>query len=320
MTAPDTLPVIPFVSEAEGGERRAWQSALPEALSRIGIVKPFEELTAAEKDTARVAIVANPDPTKVAELKNLEWVQSLWAGVERLAADLPVDGPQIVRLMDPQMADTMSEAVLAWTLYLHRDMPIYAAQQKRKHWQQRELKLPSEQTIGVLGLGKLGQAAAQRLADNGFNVIGWSRSPKSIDNLDCQSGPDGFDIVLKMADILVLLMPLTSETRGLIGSKELQKCRKSVKLINFARGPILQDAALLEALESGQVEHAVLDVFDEEPLPEDHPYWDQENVTVLPHISAPTITSTACTIVASNLKIYFETGTIPKSVDRMKGY
>ena len=313
-------PVIPFLSESDPGERQAWQTALPSALAPFATVKPFEDLTENEKASARVAIVANPDPKKVAELERLEWVQSLWSGVERLAADLPPDGPQIVRLTDPQMAETMSEAVLAWTLYLHRDMPAYMAQQRKKPWIPHDLKLPSQVTIGVLGLGKLGEAAATRLAANGYRVTGWSRSAKSVPGVLCHHGEDGLKTVLAGADILVILMPLTDATKGLIGRDALACCKPGVKLINFARGPILPEASLLEALETEQVAHAVLDVFAVEPLPQDNPLWDHPNVTILPHISAPTITATACEIVAANLRTYFDTGQIPQSVDRTRGY
>lgn len=313
-------PVVPFVSEASPDERQAWRKALPAALEQVATVRPFEDLTPEEREAARVAIVANPDPSKVAALPNLVWVQSLWAGVERLMAELPADGPQIVRLTDPQMAETMSEAVLAWTLYLHRDMPRYRTQQQNRIWQDHVLKLPQERTVGVLGLGKLGSAAALRLKANGFDVLGWSRSAKAITGVACHHGMDGLRTVLGRSDILVLLMPLTAETRGLLGREELSACKDGAGLINFARGPILDEAALLEALDTGPLDHAVLDVFDAEPLPETHPFWVHDKVTVLPHISAPTIISTASRIVAQNIGGYFADGTVPPGVDRDRGY
>ncbi len=313
-------PVVPFVSEASEDERKAWSDALPAALKDIAEVKSFDSLSDEERADARVAIVANPDPAKVAALPNLAWVQSLWAGVERLTADLPVDGPLIVRLTDPQLAETMAEAVLAWTLYLHRDMPRYMAQQRQKIWREHELKLPEERTIGVLGLGKLGIASARRLKANGFKVIGWSRSEKTLDGIVCHHGQDGLKTVLERSDILVLLMPLTSETRGMFGEREFSTCKSGAALINFARGPIVVTHALLQALDNGRLRHAVLDVFDQEPLPQDSPLWTHEKVTVLPHISAPTLTATASRIVAENISSYLKDGTIPESVDRTRGY
>jgi glyoxylate/hydroxypyruvate reductase len=313
-------PVVPFISAASPDEREIWRSALPDALQEFAEVKPFDVLTKAERNAAKVAIVANPDPMEVAALSNLVWVQSLWAGVERLASELPDDGPLIVRLTDPQMAETMSEAVLTWTLYLHRDMPRYIHQQQQKIWLGHELKTPGEKTIGVLGLGKLGAASAQRLKANGFEVLGWSRSEKKLEGISCFHGEEGLTAVLNRSDIVVILMPLTEDTHGRLGANELNSCKSGAAIINFARGPILQTEALLVALDNGPLNHAVLDVFDEEPLPHSHPFWSHEKVTVLPHISAPTITSTASKIVAENIGGYFKTGTVPPSVDRRRGY
>ncbi len=313
-------PVVPFVSSASPDERQSWREALPKALDGIADVKPFEDLTEDQRSEARVAIVANPNPANVAALPNLVWVQSLWAGVERLMGELPANGPKIVRLTDPQMAETMSEAVLAWTLYLHRGMPRYIAQQRQKVWQDHALERPQERTVGVLGLGKLGAVAALRMKANGFNVLGWSRTEKSIEGIACRHGRAGLLEVLGQSDFIVLLMPLTDETRGLIGQDELSACKKGASIINFARGPIIDTAALINKLDNGPLGHAVLDVFDEEPLPPSSPLWDHDKVTVLPHISAPTIISTASRIVADNIGRYFEDGTVPPAVDRDRGY
>ncbi len=313
-------PVVPFVSSASPDERESWREALPKALDGIADVKPFEDLTEDQRSEARVAIVANPDPANVAALPNLVWVQSLWAGVERLMGELPANGPKIVRLTDPQMAETMSEAVLAWTLYLHRGMPRYIAQQRQKVWQDHALERPQERTVGVLGLGKLGAAAALRMKANGFNVLGWSRTEKSIEGIACRHGRAGLLEVLGQSDFIVLLMPLTDETRGLLGQDELSACKKGASIINFARGPIIDTAALINKLDNGPLGHAVLDVFDEEPLPPSSPLWDHDKVTVLPHISAPTIISTTSRIVADNIGRYYEDGTVPPAVDRDRGY
>lgn len=313
-------PVIPFVPARQLPERDMWQAALASALGTFARITPFEELTPDERAAAKVAIVANPAPEDVAALPNLSWVQSLWAGVERLTADLPEEGPLIVRLTDPQLAETMAEAVLAWTLYLHRDMPRYRQQQDQKVWLEHSLKLPRERTIGVLGLGKLGEASARRLAANGFQVLGWSRSVKALDGLTCLHGPEGLTCLLQHSDIIVILLPLTDETKGLIGKAALQDCKPGAAVINFGRGPVLDSNALLEALDRGQLCHAVLDVFDEEPLPTQSPLWQHAQVTVLPHISAPTVPGTACRIVAQNIKTFLDNGTIPASVDRKRGY
>ena len=134
-------------------------------------IKTLSSLSPEELSAAEVAIVANPDPQDLLQLPRLRWIQSLWAGVERLVAELPEHSKvEIVRLEDPQMAKTMAEAVLAWVLYLHRDMPRYRRQQQERVWREHDLPLPSERTIGILGLGQLGRMSARVLLDQGFRA------------------------------------------------------------------------------------------------------------------------------------------------------
>jgi glyoxylate/hydroxypyruvate reductase len=249
----------------------------------------------------------------------LRWVQSLWAGVERLAPETPAH-VAIVRMTDPQLAETMAEAVLAWTLFLHRDMPHYAACQRTHAWRPRRVVRAEDRTVGVLGLGNMGRLAAERLRDNGFAVLGWSGSRKTIAGVETLSGDGGFASVLQRSDIVVLLLPLTAATRGLIGREALRRFKTGASLINFARGAIVDDEALLARLDEGALTHAVLDVFAAEPLPAGSPFWSHERVTVLPHVSAPTTMSTASAIVADNLRRYFADGRLPAPVDRNRGY
>lgn len=310
---------IPFVARTDEDDRDAWLEALGSAMPACRI-RPFSELSAEERGAASVAIVADPDPADLALLPELEWIHSLWAGVERIVAELPVDGPKIVRLEDPQMAKTMAEAVLAWTLYLHRDMPRYRRQQDARVWKMHDLPLPSHRTVGILGLGNLGRVAAGRLLEQDFSVCGWSRSGTMMDGVETFSGSDGLGHVLAKSDIIVVLMPLTPETSGLLDAGRLSAMKHGASLINFARGPIVDSDALLEQLDRGHLDHAVLDVFDREPLPQDSPFWTHPAVTVLPHISGPTNRTTASAIVADNIAAYLETGRIPDSVDRARGY
>nr|WP_211110284.1 glyoxylate/hydroxypyruvate reductase A [Acuticoccus mangrovi] len=290
------------------------RTALPEAR-----IVPFAETTAAERAAARVAVVANPEPAELAELPALEWVQSLWAGVERIVAELP-ESLKVVRLVDPQLALSMAEAVLAWTLYLHRDMPHYAAAQARVEWSPRPMRLAQERPIAILGLGHLGRAAARALLAQDFPVMGWTRTPTEMEGVETFHGPEGLAEILSRAEIAVSLLPLTPETRGLLGAEALDKLPKGAGLINFGRGPVVDVAALAERLSDGRLGHAVLDVFAVEPLPADDPLWRHPSVTVLPHISAPTHKASAAAIAAGNVRHYFETGEIPALVDRTRGY
>ena len=227
---------------------------------------------------------------------------------------------KIVRMEDPQMARTMAEAVLAWSFYLHRDMPRYRRQQENRFWREHELPLPSERTIGILGLGHLGRMAARTLQRQGFDACGWNRSGTTLDGVTTFSGEEGLSDLLALAHIVVVLMPLTPETRDLINGEVFSAMRHGTSLINFARGPIVDDDALLAALDSGHLDHAVLDVFGTEPLSHSSRYWSHPSVTVLPHISAPTNRTISSRIVAENLRRYVATGDIPPAVDRHQGY
>jgi glyoxylate/hydroxypyruvate reductase A len=302
------------------GEQREWLEALRQAMPRERIL-PLDEI--AKPDEVAVAIVANPDPAQVRRLGKLAWMQSLWAGVEKLVAEPAFATIPVVRMVDPELARTMAEAVLAWTLYLHRDMPRYASQQRERQWRQLPYVRPAQRRVGLLGLGVLGQAAAHTLRNAGFTVQGWSRSPRRLAELpdvETHGGDDGLKAVVRSSDILVCLLPLTQQTRHLVDASLLRLLPPRASLINFGRGALIRTPDLLAALDAGQLQHAVLDVFEQEPLPPDDPLWSHPRVTVLPHISADTDPRSASHIVARNIELWRQTGRIPAAVDRSRGY
>jgi glyoxylate/hydroxypyruvate reductase A len=310
---------IALVTRLSPEGERMWLERLSAAMPGEEI-RPWGALAPDERAEVEIAIVANPDPAHLAELPGLVWVHSLWAGVERLVAELGDFRPPIVRLVDPELARTMAEASLAWVYYLFRDMPLYAAQQRAAQWVQHPYRRPDRTTVGVLGLGELGSAAAARLREAGFNVVGWSRNPKDLPGVACRSGEDGLAETLAASDILLCLLPLTGETRNLLDARRLALLPRGAKLINFARGPIIDTDALIEALDRGALGHAVLDVFEVEPLPPGSPLWKHPAVTVLPHISAATDPETATAIVAGNIAAYRADGALPATVDLHRGY
>jgi glyoxylate/hydroxypyruvate reductase len=311
--------LIALVTRLNQVEEDAWLAALTAAMPNERLA-PFRTLDRAQRHDVEIAIVANPDPADVAALPNLALIQSLWAGVERLVSELGPSVPPIVRMVDPEMARTMSEAVLAWTYYIQRDMPTYARQQRERIWRQLPYRKPSDMTVGLLGLGALGAASAQRLTKAGFRVVGWSRSPKKLPDVEAFSGEEGLAAVLSMSDVVVCLMPLTSKTRGLLDARRLAAIKRGAALINFARGPIVVAPDLLATLDSGGLSHAVLDVFDEEPLPAASPFWARPDVTVLPHISAPTDDQTAARVVADNVGRFRRGEPITGVIDASRGY
>ena len=310
---------IPFLAPANNPNAAAWICALQAALPDEQIVA-FKDLSEEARAGAELAIVANPDPADLKKMPNLRWVHSVWAGVERLVADLGHSNLKIVRLVDPQLAATMSEAVLAWTLYLHRDMPAYALQQKQGIWQDRPYRRPQSKTVSLLGLGALGEASAQRLLAAGFKVCGWSRQRKSLPGVECYSGAEELNAMLARSDILVCLLPLTAATKALLNAERLSALPRGAALINFARGPIVVDDDLRSALDCGQIDHAVLDVFAVEPLPVDQWQWSHPRLTLLPHCSAVTDKTSASQIVAANIWRYRESGQLPATVDSERGY
>lgn len=311
--------MIALITRLDAAEERAWLDSLRQAMPDETI-HPIDAMSEEDRARTEIAIVANPDPSALRRLPNLRWVQSLWAGVERLVGELPGFDRPIVRLVDPELARTMAEAVLAWSLYLSRDMPAYAMQQRARLWQPRPYRSAGETRIGLLGLGALGRVAAGQLLSVGFQVSGWSRSPKTIDGVDTVSGEAGLAGLLARSDILVCLLPLTAQTRGLLDARRLAMMPPGAALINFGRGPIVETGALLDALDNGPLDHAVLDVFDKEPLEPDSPLWRHPKVTILPHISAPTNPRTAAGVVAGNIARYRMSGILPDGIDPQRGY
>jgi glyoxylate/hydroxypyruvate reductase A len=296
-----------------------WLKILKKKLPKERIVK-FSNLKKTDYKKTDVAIVANPNPTEVKKLVNLNWIQSVWVGVEKLVESFKGDRVKIVRLIDPEMNRTMAEAVLSWVLYLHRDMHFYQAQQNKRVWKESDYIKPSKKVVSFIGLGELGAASAFKLIQNNFNVYGWSKAKKNISKVKSFTGELGLKKMLQQTDILVCLIPLTKKTKYLLNYKTLSYLKKGASIINFARGAIINANDLVKHLNSGRIKHAVLDVFEQEPLPKKSNLWKHKNVTVLPHISAHTDMDTASNIVCKNIKMYRLKNRIPKSVDLKRGY
>ncbi|MEX0297694.1 MAG: 2-hydroxyacid dehydrogenase [Kordiimonas sp.] len=308
---------IAFVTNIEREEVDQWLELFSEVMPEEESV-PFDQVT--DLTAIEIAIVANPRPEDLLKLPNLKWIQSLWAGVEGILKEKSLDHIPLARMTDPNLAVTMAEAVLAWTLYLHRDMPKYAEQQQARIWKQQPFVRAEERSVGILGLGKLGLRSAETLLAAGFKVLGWSRSLKNIDGVETFAGDKGLNNILNQSDIVVNLLPHTPSTWNLLNEETFGQMKAGASLINFGRGATVEPNSLIAALDSGHLKHAVLDVFKKEPLPDDNALWVHPKVTILPHISAPTDPKTASQLVADNIKSYRSSGTIPTVVDRSLGY
>lgn len=316
-------PLVPFVRDPDCGPHDEFVNALRAAMPGTDLLA-LAEVPPGRLDEVTVAVVDGPSAAQLASMVNLRLVQSTWAGVEAILPSVP-EGVDVARMVDPQLGHTMAEAVLAWTLYLHRDMPRYARQQRALEWIEQPPVRASSRRVGILGLGALGRLAAETLRDQQFDVAGWSQTVKEIDGVECfheGAGGGGIESLLKRSDIVINLLPHTAATTGLLGTDAFARMPAGASLINFGRGPTVDDDALLAALDSGHLDHAVLDVFVTEPLPDDHPYWEHPRVTVLPHISGPTSIDTAAVIAAANVRAFLADGTVPTDalVDRNRGY
>ena len=310
---------VPFISMLPKADIDQWLKILKKKLPKERIIK-FSNLKKSDYKKIDVAIVANPNPTEVKKLVNLKWIQSVWVGVEKLVEIFKGERVKIVRLVDPEMNRTMSEAVLSWVLYLNRDMHFYQVQQNKRVWKEADYIKPSKKIVSIIGLGELGSASAVKLIENGFNVCGWSKGNKNIKKVKSFTGELGIKKMLQQTDILVCLIPLTRKTKYLHNYKTLSYLKKGASIINFARGAIINAKDLVKHLNSGRIKHAVLDVFEQEPLPKTSILWKHKNVTVLPHISAHTDMDTASSIVCKNIKMYRLKNRIPKSVNMVRGY
>ena len=234
---------------------------------------------------------------------NLKAIFSLGAGVEKLLRDpeLPAGVP-IVRMVDRALTSGMTEYVLLHVLRLHRRGPELEALQRQADWAELECPPAWERKVGILGLGVLGADAAVKLAGLGFDVAGWSRSPKRIDGVASFAGADGLDELLARSEILVCLLPLTRATAGILNARTLAKLPHGASIINAARGGHVVELDLLAALDSGHLYHATLDVVAEEPLPASHPFWRHPKVTLTPHIASLTWPPTATEHIIANIR------------------
>ncbi|MEM9851868.1 MAG: glyoxylate/hydroxypyruvate reductase A [Pseudomonadota bacterium] len=229
----------------------------------------------------------------------LRAVLNLWAGVEDVVGNQTLTVP-LTRMVDTGLTEGMVEWVTGHVMRHHLNIDHTLAHQAGE-WVRFEPPLARERRITILGLGELGQACGAALAALNFQVTGWSRSPKSAPGIRCLHGADGFAEALDGADMVVLLLPDTPATENILDAGALAKLAPGAVVINPGRGPLIDDTALLAALDAGHVSHATLDVFRVEPLPKDDPYWAHPKVTVCPHIASLTRAETAARVIADNI-------------------
>lgn len=267
------------------------------------------------------ALVWLPEPGLLQGLPNLKLIVCLGAGVDAIIGEpsFPRHLP-VVRLVDPYMTAAMSEYVVFQVLRLHRQDLDYVAQQRMAEWREHPQKNAAERPVGILGFGTLGLDAGNKLKALGFDVAGWSRSTKDVPGIPTYAGAAGLDTILARSEILVSLLPLTPETVGLLDAGALARLPRGAAIVNAGRGATLVEGALLAALDRGKLSAAVLDVFQTEPLPPDHPFWRHPRIVVTPHIAADTHPATAIAAVVTALREFEAALPLTNRVDLNRGY
>ena len=256
----------------------------------------------------------------VKSLPNLEVVFCVGAGVDQLdLTQVPASIP-VVRMIEPGLVDGMVEFGTLAALAIHRDWLAYAAQQREQRWHVLPARRAAERTVGVMGLGVLGQAVIEKLRGFGFKCAGWSRTPRTIEGVDCFAGEASLPAFLSRLDILICLLPLTHETRGILDRRVFDAMPQGAALVSVGRGGQLVQDDLLRALDSGRLSAAILDVTDPEPLPAGHPLWTHPRVAITPHIASETQPETSARVLLDNLRRHRRGEPLVGVVDRSRGY
>jgi glyoxylate/hydroxypyruvate reductase A len=269
------------------------------------------------------AVVWAPPQQLLDEQPQLRGLFNIGAGVDALLKLRLPPQTRVVRLDDAGMSVQMAEYVCHALIRHFREFDLYDADAREGRWGFRKPRLRRDFPVGVMGLGVLGERVAKAVAQFEFPVLGWSRSPKQIEGVRCFSGQQGLDDFLAASRVLVCLLPLTDETRGILRRDTLARLhggRPGGYLINVARGAHLVEADLIPLLDQGLLAGAALDVFDTEPLPAEHPFWRHPKIVVSPHASARTLREESVAQIAGKIRAMERGEPVAGVVERERGY
>lgn len=303
-------------------DEASWAGKLKAALAPYPVVRRGDDFDPAE---VRYIFVWKPKPDAFDGLDNLKAILSLGAGVDALLKHPRLPDAPIVRFVDADLSQRMSDYVVAHVTMHHRLYTRFRADQKARRWSQLYPPAASETTVGIMGMGVLGQDSAQRLRPLGFTLRSWSRTPKAVEGVEGFAGAERFDAFLEGTDILVNLLPLTPETTGILNYETFGKLRRGKLdggpvIVNAARGGHQREADIVRALGDGTLGAASLDVFETEPLPATSPLWDIENCYITPHIAAISNEATGVSYFSRIIREHEAGKPLVNVVDRKRGY
>lgn len=295
-----------------------WRDALAPLLGDEVRIEEADKVS--DPEAVRFALVWMPPEGFFARFPNLELVVNLGAGVDRLVARADLPDVPVTRLSDPEMARMMASFALFATLRHARDMPHFEAAQARREWAYRHPRAADEISVVVLGLGELGALAATEIARQGFETHGWATGPKDLPGVTVHHGEDALHPLLARSDIVLCMLPLTPRTRGRLDAGAFAAMKPGAAFINLSRGEVVEEEALIEALRSGRLSGATLDVFASEPLPPDSPLWTLPGVLITPHLASVALPRSAAPQIAANIRAVREGGTLSHTVSKLRGY
>ena len=298
--------------------REAWEKALKQKAPNMA-VEIYPDDT--EREKTQFIVTFRPPANAFKNYPNLKVIASMAAGINHITKHHEI--PQnviITKANDPMHRGDIADFVLALTLSHMKRLPIYFQQKEQAIWQAHPYQRPEETTIGIMGIGSIGKAVGKVMLKNDFKVTGWSRSEKQIKHIKTFHGNAQRNDFLKTTDILVCTLPLTKETQGILNTQVFNKMPKGAYLINIGRGKQLVEADLLMALESGQLAGAALDVFTDEPLPKNHPFWKNEKITITPHTAGNVHPESAVKKILRNYKAMRNDEKLIDLVNLERGY
>ncbi len=303
-----------FNSDEERG--RVFSAAFARELPELPLLM---DISGSDPDEVHYVLTWTAPPD-LQRFRNLKIVFSIGAGVDQFKPELLPPNVMLVRMVEEGIVRMMQEYVALAVLSLHRNLHAYIGQQAEAIWHPLPARQAAQQRVGILGLGMLAGAVIERLRPFGFPLAAWSRSDRQVENVTCYHGRDSLNSFLARTDILVCLLPLTQETRGMLDAALFDALPKGAALVHVGRGAQLDHAALIAALDSGHLSGAFIDVTEPEPLPPEHRFWSHPKIILTPHIASVTQPETAARAVIENIKRHREGLELIGQVDLNRGY